>query len=529
MERRPAGRGVFLGEGEWQAEFIGLPDTGSARPTGAACATSSTWRRDLRPRHPVRHGAGRLPGRSQRNGRSTTSCSSPAGRRTSTGWSTRPPTSPTCCTPDATRSASPWPAAGTPRASASRARRKPFYGTQPSFAGQAAARVRRRHAPSGSPPAPTGRPPATAHGRPAGIYAGESYDARLVPAGWSQPGFASIRLGRGQPGHCRPGPRSPHRTRGARDPARCPSPRCSPRRQVRPCSTSARTWSGACASASAARPATTITLRHAEVLEDGELGVRPLRVAKATDSYTLAGGRRGGVGAQLHLPRLPLRRGRRLARRARPGRRHRGGHPLRHGAHRLVRVLRPAGQPAARERGVGHARQLPLPAHRLPAARRAPGLDRRHPGVQPHRVASSTTATASSRPGWSTWRSSSRPPAASRSSSPTCSTRPRCPAAAWGDAAVVLPWVLYQRFGDLGILAAQYPSHEGLGRPAARRSPARATCGRAASSSATGSTPTRRRTTRPRPRPTPTWSPAPTCSARPTCSPGRPPRARQTG
>ena len=34
----------------------------------------------------------------------------------------------------------------------------------------------------------------------------------------------------------------------------------------------------------------TITLRHAEVLENGELGIRPLRNAKATDSYTLAGG-----------------------------------------------------------------------------------------------------------------------------------------------------------------------------------------------------------------------------------------------
>ncbi|MFG1625842.1 family 78 glycoside hydrolase catalytic domain [Kribbella sp. NPDC049227] len=32
-----------------------------------------------------------------------------------------------------------------------------------------------------------------------------------------------------------------------------------------------------------------IVLRHAEVLENGELGVRPLRTAKATDSYVLAG------------------------------------------------------------------------------------------------------------------------------------------------------------------------------------------------------------------------------------------------
>ena len=33
----------------------------------------------------------------------------------------------------------------------------------------------------------------------------------------------------------------------------------------------------------------TITLRHAEVLENGELGTRPLRYAKATDRYTLRG------------------------------------------------------------------------------------------------------------------------------------------------------------------------------------------------------------------------------------------------
>ncbi|GGL12942.1 hypothetical protein GCM10010844_34610 [Deinococcus radiotolerans] len=35
---------------------------------------------------------------------------------------------------------------------------------------------------------------------------------------------------------------------------------------------------------------TTITVRHAEVLEHGELGVRPLRSARATDTYVLSGG-----------------------------------------------------------------------------------------------------------------------------------------------------------------------------------------------------------------------------------------------
>ncbi|WP_183501204.1 family 78 glycoside hydrolase catalytic domain [Microbacterium invictum] len=37
------------------------------------------------------------------------------------------------------------------------------------------------------------------------------------------------------------------------------------------------------------RAGDTITIRHAEVLEDNELGVRPLRTARATDEYTLSG------------------------------------------------------------------------------------------------------------------------------------------------------------------------------------------------------------------------------------------------
>lgn len=37
-------------------------------------------------------------------------------------------------------------------------------------------------------------------------------------------------------------------------------------------------------------PGTVVTLRHAEVLEHGELATRPLRNAKATDEYTLGGG-----------------------------------------------------------------------------------------------------------------------------------------------------------------------------------------------------------------------------------------------
>ncbi len=44
---------------------------------------------------------------------------------------------------------------------------------------------------------------------------------------------------------------------------------------------------------------TTITVRHAEVLQDGRLYTRPMRTARATDSYTLA-----GAGAQVWEPRF---------------------------------------------------------------------------------------------------------------------------------------------------------------------------------------------------------------------------------
>lgn len=32
------------------------------------------------------------------------------------------------------------------------------------------------------------------------------------------------------------------------------------------------------------------------------------------------------------------------------------------------------------------------------------------------------------------------------------------PTAVWGDAAVLVPWALYQRSGDLALLRSQYPS-----------------------------------------------------------------------
>ncbi len=121
--------------------------------------------------------------------------------------------------------------------------------------------------------------------------------------------------------------------------------RCWPRRAAARSSTSARTSSAGCGSGSAATAGRTITLRHAEVLEDGELCTRPLRDRQG--DRQLHAGR--GAGAEDWEPRFTFHGFRYaeidgLARR--PGRSRATSRrvrlPLRHGPHRLVRVLRPA-------------------------------------------------------------------------------------------------------------------------------------------------------------------------------------------
>ena len=98
----------------------------------------------------------------------------------------------------------------------------------------------------------------------------------------------------------------PHRDgRAGRDHARRPRAARS--------STSARTSSAGCGSTVQGPAGQTITLRHAEVLEDGELCTRPLRARAGDRPLHPAGRRTRDLGAALHLPRLPLRRGRRLA------------------------------------------------------------------------------------------------------------------------------------------------------------------------------------------------------------------------
>ncbi|PJJ70654.1 alpha-L-rhamnosidase [Diaminobutyricimonas aerilata] len=162
---------------------------------------------------------------------------------------------------------------------------RPFYGPQPSVSAQLVLTfddgAEQVIATDDSWTASEG--PRTA----SGIYAGEHYDARLEMAGWSQPGFdAEWPAATIVPVDVTPAPR-------AAEPVR--------RIETVPVAEVITTPSGATVldfgqnlvgrlRITVHGPAgSTVTLRHAEVLEHGELGLRPLRAAAATDSYTLRG------------------------------------------------------------------------------------------------------------------------------------------------------------------------------------------------------------------------------------------------
>jgi len=166
---------------------------------------------------------------------------------------------------------------------------EPFYGKYPSFAAQLVLEYE-----DGSTEVVAtgdGGWRATADGpvTASGIYAGEDYDARRAMPGWSTPGFNDSAW-------------LDARTDTAK--AITPVPRTAPpvrATEELPVAETITTPSGRTVLdfgqnlvghlriRVSGREGDTVVLRHAEVLEHGELGVRPLRHAKATDRYTLAG------------------------------------------------------------------------------------------------------------------------------------------------------------------------------------------------------------------------------------------------
>ncbi len=131
------------------------------------------------------------------------------------------------------------------------------------------------------------------------IYDGESYDARLEMAGWSQRGFdardwSAVRVLE-QDVSILEAPISPpvRRTEEIAPVSITQSP--SGKTLV----DFGQNLVGRCRITVQGEAGHFVTLRHAEVLEGGELGVRPLRTAAATDRYTLRGN-----GVESYEPRF---------------------------------------------------------------------------------------------------------------------------------------------------------------------------------------------------------------------------------
>ncbi|GAA3758207.1 alpha-L-rhamnosidase [Microbacterium kribbense] len=122
-----------------------------------------------------------------------------------------------------------------------------------------------------------------------GIYDGEDYDARAEQPGWSSPGFDDSGW---------EGVQLRHRDRSTLVAPTSPPVRCTQElRPVRLLTTPSgrrvidfgQNLVGRIRITVVGAAGRTVTLRTAEVLQDGEVYTRPLRGARSTDSYTLAG------------------------------------------------------------------------------------------------------------------------------------------------------------------------------------------------------------------------------------------------
>ncbi|MDR2998791.1 MAG: glycoside hydrolase family 78 protein [Microbacterium sp.] len=200
---------------------------------------------------------------------------------------------------------------------------------------------------------------------------------------------------------------------------------------------------------------TVITLRHAEVLEHGELGVRPLREARATDMYTLS-----GRGAEVWEPEFTF-----------------------HG----FRFAEVEGWPGELDPDAITAVVIHSDMERTGWFKTShPLLDRLHEnvvwGLRGNFLSIPTDCPQrDERLGWT---------GDIQVFAPTASflydvrgfldswlkdleidqvdgvvpfvvpnvLGPARPAAAWGDAATIVPWVMHERFADLELLRRRYPS-----------------------------------------------------------------------
>ncbi|GAB3456608.1 family 78 glycoside hydrolase catalytic domain [Actinophytocola sediminis] len=198
-----------------------------------------------------------------------------------------------------------------------------------------------------------------------------------------------------------------------------------------------------------------VTVRHAEVLDDGELNVRPLRSAEATDSYLLAG------GEEVLEPSLTFHGFRYAEVTGLPGLRARDVTAVVVGSDLERTGWFECSQPLLNrfhDNVVWSAR-----GNFLDVPTDCPQRDERFGWTGDVQIFAPTAAFLFDSAGFLTsWLADLAAEQRADGSVPWIvpDVFPwHTPgAAAWGDAAVLVPWVLHERTGDLGLLARQLPS-----------------------------------------------------------------------
>jgi alpha-L-rhamnosidase len=203
-------------------------------------------------------------------------------------------------------------------------------------------------------------------------------------------------------------------------------------------------------------PGQEVVVRHAEVLEGGELGVRPLRTAKATDSYLLA-----GAPLEVLEPSLTFH-GFRYAEIS-------GLPEVRAEDVEAVVVgsdLRRTGWFSSSDPQLDRFHENVVWGMRgnfLDVPTDCPQRDERLGWTGDIQVFAPTASFLFDSAGFLTsWladlAAEQRPDGSVPLVVPDVIESPLPAAAAWGDAATLVPWVLYQRTGDVGLLERQLPS-----------------------------------------------------------------------
>lgn len=289
------------------------------------------------------------------------------------------------------------------------------------------------------------------------IYDGETYDARLEIPGWDAPGFddsawAGVRF-------------------LERDLATLVAPVGPPVRRIEEVapvalitSPSGRTivdfgqnlvgWVRFSVSGPAGQ---TITLRHAEVLEHGELGTRPLRHAAQTDRYTMR-----GEGVETWEPRFTFHGFRYIDLEGWPG-------ELALSDLTAVVVhsdMERTGWFSCSDPLINRLHENVVWSMRgnfLDIPTDCPQRDERLGWTGDIQVFAPTATYLYDCAGFlQSWLADlAAEQLAADGIVPVVVPNvlgPPFAAAAWGDAAAIVPWVIYQRFGDTAILAAQFES-----------------------------------------------------------------------